>query len=161
MNETELTSISILWAINDWMENQQQTVQEFLSYLAHGKHGMVSVEELRVGIEFMNLEDAPQPSQVQELASLLVPSSSQGEPAIDFNTLQMALVAVKLQKEKCNRAANCFMKDFSKMTRQESNAAIFFKELWQVLKYKSMTPLQLFSEFDSNKNGAILPAELT
>lgn len=156
MAEDELAAASILWAMDDWLESQRLQLHEFFAFL-DGSLKAVTAEDLCVGIDFMALEDPPPHADVRRLAQLLQPQQPGPEregPDVELETLQMAIMAIGRQKEKLNKSMNCFMKDFSKMTKAESTASIVFKEIWQLLDSRRMTPEQLFSAMDRGK-GAV------
>jgi len=161
MSQVELSSALLLWSISEWMENQRLGVKEIFGLLDVDSSGAVSVQELQTGVEFMKFEDPPSAEDIHQMAQLLIPPALQEKQEVDFLTMQMAIVAVSKQREKRDRAANCFLKDFAKMTREESNACIFFRDLWAALERSKLTPLQIFRRFDVNGDGSLSSAELT
>jgi len=169
MSAEERTMVALLWAMDEWLQDVRMQVPEVCSFLAPpGPEppggAPLGFEEFRIMVDFMRLEDAPSPADVRCLATALAPQlppSSQEKLVVDVDSLQMALMVVAKQKERRNRVANCFMKDFSRMTKQESNALVFFRELWHTIEFKQMTPDQLFREFDADNNGELSLDELT
>lgn len=164
MTADEATMTATLWAMDEWLQDMRMQVQEVCSFLSPPGTNTMTAEDFRVLVDFMQLEDPPSPGDIRRLAAALAPQpppSGQEKPMVDIGMFQMAITAVGKLKERRNRAANCFMKDFSKMSRLESNALVFFRELWHTIEYKKITPEELFREFDEDSNGTLSPEELT
>eukprot|EP00931_Biecheleriopsis_adriatica_P049498 TRINITY_DN28634_c0_g1_i1.p1 TRINITY_DN28634_c0_g1~~TRINITY_DN28634_c0_g1_i1.p1 ORF type:complete len:1262 (-),score=266.49 TRINITY_DN28634_c0_g1_i1:227-3685(-) len=79
---------------------------------------------------------------------------------LGFDTLQMALMAVGKMKERDCRATNLFLGEISKMSREESNAAIFFREVYHYAQATDVTPDELFDKMDVDLRGVIPATEM-
>jgi len=180
MTEMEQVSMCTLWAISEWMDSRKLTVKDLFCFLDKDNSGLITLEEFRIGIAFMEFEDPPSIEDITNLMRLIMlptpPPSAQaqhgpGKPPtiseeekpllVEFNVLGMALGAVGKQREQRDRAAVFFMKDFNQMTRPESKAGIFFAGLWAILQERSLTPDELFDELDENGDGEVSEDELT
>merc|ERR1719382_373680 len=115
----------------------------------------------------MNLENPPTKEDVSTLFGLLqVPSALGGlQSDVPIEMLRMALVAVAIQTGERNQAANCFAKDFSKLSRAECNASIFLKGMWQAFHFSKKSPEEVFREFAADlppsPTGALSSANLS
>lgn len=175
MDELELRSCYVLTAIDEWMGGRNLTVSELFSHM--GKTDTFNAHDLWAAVEFMDFDYPPSKDDTVGLMGLLVPPdraipsspptpSSASSPKmreegdVDFKTFQMALTAARKIKEKRSRATNCFLKDISKMSRAESSAAIFFKDLLAVLEDRNLTPETLFRMADIDSNGEVPARDL-
>eukprot|EP00930_Biecheleria_cincta_P048875 TRINITY_DN34131_c0_g1_i1.p1 TRINITY_DN34131_c0_g1~~TRINITY_DN34131_c0_g1_i1.p1 ORF type:complete len:1132 (-),score=225.98 TRINITY_DN34131_c0_g1_i1:147-3542(-) len=175
MGELELRSCYLLTAVDEWMGSRNLRVADLFSQM--GKTDAFNAHDLWVAVEFMDFEDPPTKDDTIGLVGLLVqpdrtmpscpPSpSSPSSPSmrdegdVDFATFQMALTAARKIREKRSRATNCFLKDITKMSRAESSAAIFFKDLLAILEKRNLTPETLFRMADIDSRGEVPARDL-
>jgi len=166
MSEEEQVASRILWAINEWADAQSLSLQEFFAFLDEDKSGSVSANEIQVGLDFMQFANPPTTEEIKLMLRTIQEPRQQNRidpenATVDFDTWNNALMAVRKQRESCDRAANCFLKDIAKMSKEEVNACIFFKEIWKLLTERSMTPAMLFEEMDADGSGTVTSDELT
>lgn len=167
MGQHELVAASLLWAVSEWMDSRRLSIAELIAFLDRDSSGALSFDEVRVAIDFMCFEDPPTPDDIRQMMALIsAPATSVAVPLpseerVEVECIHMALNAVSKQREHRDRAANCFLKDFSKMTRAESNACIFLRGLWDLLESKNLTPEDLFNQLDVDGSGTLTADELT
>jgi len=167
MGPSELKAACTLWAMSEWMEFRKLQVRDLFCLLDKDNSGIVTLDDLQIGIDFMSLDDPASAEDVVQLMRLIMPpppTAIQVEEErplqVEFNILGMALTAVNKQREHRDRAANVFLKDFDKMSRPESKAAIFFGGLWTLLEDRNWTPDQLFNEINLDGTGKVSQEEL-
>ncbi|CAJ1456026.1 unnamed protein product, partial [Effrenium voratum] len=152
MTEVETRSCYILTAMDDWMEGHNLKVRDIFANLDTGSTATFMAQELQRVVSFMDFEDPPSPSDVEDLAGLL---ARPGAVSIDFSTLEMARIAARLAKESRSRARNCFLKDLSKMSKAESNAYLFFTDLLANLELRALAPESFFRMLDMDHTGSV------
>eukprot|EP00927_Polykrikos_kofoidii_P049584 TRINITY_DN43629_c0_g1_i1.p1 TRINITY_DN43629_c0_g1~~TRINITY_DN43629_c0_g1_i1.p1 ORF type:complete len:1256 (-),score=208.80 TRINITY_DN43629_c0_g1_i1:64-3732(-) len=165
MYEAEFTSVSLLWAMSEWIESQKSTVGDVFAIFDLDNTGKISVKDFQSGIDFMGFEDPPSVENVRELAGRLSAPACREEETIELGTLQRALTAVTKQRERRDRVANCFRRDLSKLSQAESHAFIFFREILKFTEDTNTSAEQLFERFavdakGKDDDGAIPVAEL-
>lgn len=163
MSREEAKAASLLWSVSEWIDWHRLSVREYFALLDRDGTNVVTLEEMIKAVGFMNLENSPSDDDVRQMILLIMTPSLLTEPKteVDFTTFHMALMIIGKQREHRDRAVNCFLKEFSKMTRLESNATIFLRVLWEVLERKKLTPEELFEKVDEDGNGCIDGEELT
>lgn len=166
MSEPELASASLLWAINDWVEDRRLMLDSFLVFVDTDCNGCISESELQFAVKFMNFENPPSKEDVSALFALLQTPTLEGlHGEVPIQMLRMALIAVGIQTGERNQAANCFAKDFSKLSRAECNASIFLKGMWQAFHFFKKSPEEVFMEFAADRplspTGALSSADLS
>ncbi|OLP75110.1 Ankyrin repeat domain-containing protein 50, partial [Symbiodinium microadriaticum] len=140
------------------------------AYFDDDGNGALSADELSIAIQFMSFENPPTKEDIEDIFSRLLPPLAAAE--LDLETIGMAFLAVSKKEEANSGAANVMVKDLAKMSKEQSNAAIFFRELMQymqrALEPASSTLMPLghnaaFTENCSNniaKNHGLSPPEL-
>ncbi|CAK0808801.1 unnamed protein product, partial [Prorocentrum cordatum] len=142
-------------------------LDSFLIFVDLDGNGCISESELQFAVTFMNFENPPTKEDVASLFGLLqVPNALDGlQGDVPIQMLRMALIAVGIQMSERNQAANCFAKDFSKLSRAECNASIFLKGMWQAFRFFKKSPEEVFREFAAERpaspSGAISSADLS
>ncbi|OLQ06164.1 Ankyrin repeat domain-containing protein 50 [Symbiodinium microadriaticum] len=141
-----------------------------IAYFDDDGNGALSADELSIAIQFMSFENPPTKEDIEDIFSRLLPPLAAAE--LDLETIGMAFLAVSKKEEANSGAANVMVKDLAKMSKEQSNAAIFFRELMQymqrALEPASSTLMPLghnaaFTENCSNniaKNHGLSPPEL-
>eukprot|EP00930_Biecheleria_cincta_P038832 TRINITY_DN2669_c0_g1_i1.p1 TRINITY_DN2669_c0_g1~~TRINITY_DN2669_c0_g1_i1.p1 ORF type:complete len:1243 (-),score=211.05 TRINITY_DN2669_c0_g1_i1:213-3941(-) len=171
MSESESRSINLLKAMLAWMRNRSLTTSEFFQFVvANGTGGGLSMEGLRLALELMSFDNPPTEEDVRELVLLLLPPATRGDcsprsakvlPDIELVALHGALTTVGLLNDTTPRALDVFLKDISKLTKEESNTVIFFRETLHTMDLTNKTPEMLFDLFDSDNTGNITEQHMT
>jgi len=158
MSPAELRALAILTAAGNWMECNCLTAAELLAYFDDDGNGALSADELSIAIQFMSFENPPTKEDIEDIFSRLLPPLA---VELDLETLGMAFLAVSKKEEANSGAANVMVKDLAKMSKEQSNAAIFFRELMQYMQNHGLSPPELFQKLDEEKQGTLTGRELT
>jgi hypothetical protein len=170
MSDAELRSINILKAMVGWMKTRNLTTGVFFQFIAKGACSALSEEGLRLALDFMKFDSPPTEEDIRELVLLLLPPASQGDgtptcskvlPDVELVVLHGALTTADLLNETVSRASDLFFKDLSKLSKEESNTVIFFRETLHIMELTNKTPETLFDLFDSDKAGRITEKQMT
>mmetsp|Transcript_68976 Transcript_68976/g.121982 ORF Transcript_68976/g.121982 Transcript_68976/m.121982 type:complete len:1184 (+) Transcript_68976:25-3576(+) len=161
MSEKESRTIIILQAIVEWMSSQGLSTQEVFAFIDKDGNGNFSLEELQIAVDFMDFDDPPTEEDMSNLFHLLlqpIPEDKRGaEAEVDLVSLQTALMTASQIK---GASTNIFLKEMSKMSKEESNAAIFFRELYHIMELTQLTPEATFERFNTDRSGHLTEKEL-
>ncbi|CAJ1335275.1 unnamed protein product [Effrenium voratum] len=158
MTSSELRAIAILTAAARWMECQCLTSNELLAYFDDDGNAALSSEELSTAIQFMSFEDPPTQDDIEDVYQKLLQPKAQ---ELDLETIGMAMTAVSKKEEHGSAAASVMIKDMAKMSKEQTNAATFFREMIGYLQKTSMSAGELFQKLDEHKVGALTGREIT
>lgn len=171
MSDSESRSVNILKAMVVWMRTRDLTTNDFFQFIVKGgSRSALSVEGLRIALEFMNLDNPPTEEDIRELILLLLPPEAQGDgtqtcskvlPDVDLADLQGAMSVAGLLKEPASQASDLFLKDLSKLTKEESDTVIFFRETLHIMELTNKTPDAMFDLYDTDKAGLITEKQMT
>eukprot|EP00435_Cladocopium_sp_Y103_P037971 s1987_g10.t1 len=158
MSPSELRAIGILTPAAKWMECQCLTAKELLVYFDDDGNGALSADELSTALQFMSFEDPPTKEDIEDVFMKLLPPKA---VELDLEIIGMAMTAVSKKEEHSSVAYSVMVKDIAKMNKEQSNAAIFFREMVQYMKATGTSAHDLFVKLDDQKVGALTGREIT
>lgn len=158
MSPSELRAIGILTPTSKWMECQCLTAKELLVYFDDDGNGALSADELSTALQFMSFEDPPTKEDIEDVFMKLLPPKA---VELDLEIIGMAMTAVSKKEEHSSVAYSVMVKDIAKMNKEQSNAAIFFREMVQYMKATGTNAHDLFVKLDDQKLGALTGREIT
>lgn len=164
MSSEEAMSASILWAMSEWIEGHRIRLKDVFFFLDEDGTGTISLSEFETGTDFMCFDDPPSTEDLIQLMRLVLSPAADPVPAdkleVDLTLLGSALQAIAKMRDHRNRATNCFLKDFRKMTRMESNACVFLSAVLSVLDVRQISADEFFDELDTDGSGEISHKEM-